>query len=342
MAAKILVVMCITTIVRYGGNDITEEKKNALLSFLDASYPIVVSNEFFESPVTVYQDINYQGYSCNLGVGSYDMNQLIALGVRNDDITSIKVKEGYEAILYEDISFGGQTFTATHDISYLGNYGTNGVNWNDQVTSLVVRPIDTEEAAGRRVRAVDEDHIDNCSFMYDFVMEAMGRSNFYARDDMGNGSELFNFYLNRPKISLENVKVAGTLKDGIYSITQNARGRFILQYTFTIANAGAASTNTMYSCDLYIDVNADGKYSNTEAMGDISITWNGQTVDPGQLYAGREYVLTRAVPDGYKGVLPWKIQISQVNNANIHNSAMGYTKLAGLEKETLNILADWS
>ncbi len=407
--------------VRYSGNDITEEKKKALLSFLDASYPIVVSDDFFESPVTVYQDINYGGYSCNLSVGNYDLSRLTEMGVKNDDITSIKVKEGYEAILCEHSSFGGQTFTVTDDIGNLGNHTTNGLNWNDQVTSLIVRPIESPVTVyqdinyggyscnlsvgnydlsrltemgvkndditsikvkagyevvlykdinfggetytisgdmgylgddwndqvtslivrpkeGAVVRKIDEDHIDNCSFMYDFVKEAMGRSNFYARDDMGNGSELFNFYLNRPKVSLENVKVVGNVKDGIYSITRNAKGRFILQYTFTIANAGAASPNTMYSCDLYIDVNADGKYSNTEAMGDISITQNGQTVAPEQLYAGREYVLTRAVPDGYKGVLPWKIQISQVNNANIHNSVTGYTKLAGLEKEMLNIL----
>lgn len=326
--------------VRYGGNDITEEKKNALLSFLDASYPIVVSDEFFESPATVYQDINYGGYSRNLGEGSYDMTQLQELGIRNDDISSIKVKEGYEVVLYQHSSFGGETLTIpgdtsnSNDIGYLGNYNTNGVNWNDQVSSMVIRPIEGAD----RTRSIDTDHIDNSSFMYDFVQEAMGRSNFYSREDISKGSELFNFYLNRPKVTLENVQVAGTLKDGVYSITQNAKGRFMLQYTFTIANEGAASNNTVYSCDLYIDVNADGKYSNTEAMSDISITWNGQTVDPTQLYAGREYVLTRAVPDGYKGVLPWKLQISQVNNANIHNSAMGYTKLAGLEKEILNIL----
>lgn len=320
--------------VRYGGNDITEEKKKALLSFLDASYPIVVSDEFFESPARVYQDINYGGYNCNLNVGRYDMSQLQALGIQNDDISSIKVRDGYEVVLYQDISLGGQSLLVRGNDNWLGSHTTNGVNWNDQATSLVVSPIEGVD----RTRDIDTDCIDNSSFMYDFVKEAMGRSNFYSRSDIGSGSELFNFYLNRPKVSLENVKVAGTLKDGVYSITQNAKGRFMLQYTFTIANEGAASNNTVYSCDLYIDVNADGKYSNTEAMSDISITWNGQTVDPTQLYAGREYVLTRAVPDGYKGVLPWKLQISQVNNPNIHNAAMGYTKLAGLEKETLNIL----
>ena len=42
--------------VRYGGNDITEEKMEALISFLDGSYPIIVSDDFMEQPATFFEE----------------------------------------------------------------------------------------------------------------------------------------------------------------------------------------------------------------------------------------------------------------------------------------------
>jgi len=46
--------------------------------------------------VTVYADINYTGYSGGLGVGDYTTAQLNTLGIKDDDITSVKVTEGYK------------------------------------------------------------------------------------------------------------------------------------------------------------------------------------------------------------------------------------------------------
>lgn len=319
--------------VRYGGNDITLEKKEALLSFLDASYPIIVSDEFFESAATVYTDSDYRGYSADLEPGSYNMNDLIQMGISNDSISSIKVRSGYRVVLYWDSDFGGSSVALTADTTLLGEY--NGANWNDAVSSMVVEEIE----GASRTRQINGDHIDNSSYLYDFVKEAMGRTNFYARDDIGQDSGMFKFYLNRPKANLTNVTANGTLNsNGIYEIYPTEDGRYVLEYKFTIVNEGAASADTRYRCQLYIDVNADGKYSGNEELGDITLTQNGNAVSADNLYAGREYVLRRYVPDGYKGVLPWKIQISQVNNSNIHNGITGYTKLRGLERETLKVL----
>ena len=43
--------------------------------------------------VTVYQHCDYGGYAANLSVGSYTLSQLQALGVLNDDISSVRVTD---------------------------------------------------------------------------------------------------------------------------------------------------------------------------------------------------------------------------------------------------------
>lgn len=317
--------------VRYGGNDITEEKRDALLSFLDASYPIIVSDEVFESPLTVFQHIGWGGYSVNLETGRYNQSALNTYGIKERDITSLKVSEGYRVKLYREDNFRGEPLVLTEDSFYLGN------DWNDKAMSIEVEAIENQETL--RTRKIDEDHIDNSSFMYEFIAEAMKKTNFYARSEMGQDSGRFKFYLNRPKVNVTKVSANGkNPADGVIDINPGADGRYMLQYKFTIQNDGAASADTLYECKLYVDVNADGKYSSGEELKDITLTQNGKAVSSTNLYAGREYELSRYVPDGYKGVMPWKIEISQINNEHIHNGVTGYTKLQGLSAETLKIL----
>ncbi len=326
------------TPVRYSGNDITKEKKEALISYLNGSYPVVAAKDFFESPATVYQDIDYKGYSVNLEVGEYHLADLERLGIKNDDITSLKVKDGYRVICYWDDDFASESITLTDEISYIGwkkSAEHAPEDWNDAVSAIKVELI--PESAPQK--AIDEDHIDNSSYMYEFVKQALdGKyTNFYAFDEIDEDSQLFQFYLNRPKARLVNTSANGSDRDGIYYI-RDVNGRYTLEYHFVIENEGAASADTRYQCKFYIDVNADGKFSSQEQLADVGLSSGGGSVAADQLYAGREYVMIRDVPDGYKGVLPWKVEISQVNNPNIYCFMDGYTKLEGMEKETLNIL----
>jgi hypothetical protein len=43
--------------------------------------------------VTIYKDCDYGGYAANLSVGSYTLSQLQALGVLNDDISSVRITD---------------------------------------------------------------------------------------------------------------------------------------------------------------------------------------------------------------------------------------------------------
>jgi hypothetical protein len=77
--------------------------------------------------------------------GSYTLAQLQAKGIANEDISSLKVKSGYKATLYQNDNFTGSKLDKTADDACLVDDG-----WNDQITSLV---IGTNTAAGTLIQA---------------------------------------------------------------------------------------------------------------------------------------------------------------------------------------------
>ncbi|MFC6244852.1 RICIN domain-containing protein [Flavobacterium psychroterrae] len=80
--------------------------------------------------ITVYKDCNYTGFSGGLAIGDYNMARLNALGVLNDDVSSLRITQGFQAILYQDDNFTGASTVINADNSCL-----NGT-WNDKVTSI--------------------------------------------------------------------------------------------------------------------------------------------------------------------------------------------------------------
>ena len=95
-----------------------------------SSLKIVDTNS---SLVNVYQDVAFGGYTSGLNVGDYTLAQLQAKGILDNDITSLKITEGYKVIVYDGDNFTGASkeFTATTD--WAGD-------WNDRTTSLRIRP----------------------------------------------------------------------------------------------------------------------------------------------------------------------------------------------------------
>ncbi|MDF2457569.1 MAG: Glucan endo,3-beta-glucosidase precursor, partial [Cytophagaceae bacterium] len=80
--------------------------------------------------VTVYKDCNYGGFSGGLSIGDYNLAKLKELGIKDDDISSLRITEGYRAILYQDDNFGGASTVINSDNTCLNS------TWNDKVTSL--------------------------------------------------------------------------------------------------------------------------------------------------------------------------------------------------------------
>jgi hypothetical protein len=82
---------------------------------------------------TFYKDCNYGGSAVALNAGTYTLSQMRALGILDDDISSVKVNAGYKVTLYQDDNFTGSTLTLTADDNCLVDN-----NWNDVTTSLKV------------------------------------------------------------------------------------------------------------------------------------------------------------------------------------------------------------
>jgi hypothetical protein len=85
------------------------------------------------SNVTIYQSCSYGGWSASLPVGNYTMSQLAALGVINDDASSIKVPAGLKITIYKSDNYGGSSIVLTADDSCL-----TGIGFNDSISSVKV------------------------------------------------------------------------------------------------------------------------------------------------------------------------------------------------------------
>jgi len=95
---------------------------------------------FYETPqngvATVYKDCNYGGQAVSLPIGNYTLSQLQAKGILDNDISSLKVQNGYEVVLYANDNFSGSSVTSTSDDTCLVDN-----NFNDTATSLRVRAV---------------------------------------------------------------------------------------------------------------------------------------------------------------------------------------------------------
>ena len=92
--------------------------------------------------VTIYEDLNFTGYSNGFGTGDYNLATLKSMGMADNTLTSLQVAEGYKAILYFDDNFTGNSVTITADQGWIGS------TFNDQVTSLRVLPNGNPNLAG--------------------------------------------------------------------------------------------------------------------------------------------------------------------------------------------------
>nr|WP_315221768.1 carbohydrate-binding protein [uncultured Flavobacterium sp.] len=95
---------------------------------------------FYDAPqngvATMYKDCNYAGYAVSLPVGNYTLGDLQAKGILDNDISSLKVQNGYEVVLYTNDNFTGSSAVITSDDTCLVDN-----SFNDTATSLRVRAI---------------------------------------------------------------------------------------------------------------------------------------------------------------------------------------------------------
>lgn len=104
---------------------------NATLSTIPMPTPIPTSTP--AGKVTLFKDCDYKGFSATFHAGTYRLADLIAHGVKNDDVSSIRIPSGYKVQLYKDDNFKGTEVTLTGDSSCF-----TGQQFNDVLSSMVI------------------------------------------------------------------------------------------------------------------------------------------------------------------------------------------------------------
>jgi len=86
---------------------------------------------------TVYQHCNYAGYAVDLHPGSYNLADLTNRGMRNDDISAVRVPDGMKVTFYQHNGFQGMSWVSTGNDSCFANTAGH----NDVVSSIKVELI---------------------------------------------------------------------------------------------------------------------------------------------------------------------------------------------------------
>ena len=201
---------------------------------------------------------------------------------------------------------------------------------------------------------VNDKYIDNCSVIYEFFNEVMNQENVFNVNSDNNVSAGFvnSLAVEKPRIVLkqmEKVKLNGELKnDTEFDEVKDNK----LIYEFTVNNDGGVDPNAQFELSLLLDINSDGKFSETQekiAANDMKLYRDGQLVEPTRaddqsydyyIQAGTmNYKLEYELPNGYVGVIPWKLKVSQATNEFRYDSKSGYFyRKNTVEKEKIKIL----
>lgn len=191
-------------------------------------------------------------------------------------------------------------------------------------------------------RTVDTDKVDNSSYYYEFLSQAISYDNVVTKSELDSGQKDMNFYFNLTKPVIQFDENGGRPKEptriGEAETDENGYIDGELKYTFTIENDSEVTPmSTTYDCELYLDLNFDGNFSEKESQKNYMVIQdeNGNVLsqkDYGngdmryELKSGQKYTVTRKIPADYFKVITWKLKLTNNRNAYIHTSEIGYAK----------------
>ena len=200
---------------------------------------------------------------------------------------------------------------------------------------------------------INETKVDNSSNMYELLTDLLPQENVLVENKIDKNTLAFYTNLEKPKILFEkNGQPPSAIGD-----TNGPSNEYLkkneLEYRFSIQHNSAASmTSATYHCELFVDLNADGVFSegenSAENLRDIKIydAYNNQVLKGKDgkyhLKVNTQYYVTRTIPDNYYKLIQWKLQITSnlENGQYIRASETGYTKKETPEdkKPTVKVL----
>lgn len=182
-------------------------------------------------------------------------------------------------------------------------------------------------------------YIDKASYMYSFANTALTRIK-----NSQNAMRMQNSITDDFRETLENYIYAAkpsveyTSEDsGIYT---DAEGIRYISIYFTVNNKGTVNQSPRFKAQLYLDANADGKFSETTEIVDGCTVQDksGNTADITNLQSGVRYHILKPISSGYAGVIAWKLEASQQANNYRRSSQSGYYMVESSEKIKINAL----
>lgn len=201
--------------------------------------------------------------------------------------------------------------------------------------------------------SVNPQRVDNSSYMYEALSGILDRPNVMAVNKTGEARAELIKYLNLSKPAIiwaeeaQPYPVEYSFNDGkMTSLTQSTDGHYYLRYSFSIENKTEATpSSTTYDAMLFIDLNSDGKFDPlTEEITDVVIRGaDGALINPDgdgvyRLRADAAYTLTRQMPNGYAGIIPWQLSIQRNGDIEgIRASTQGYSRIAPAKNQVESI-----
>ena len=139
---------------------------------------------------TFYVDDKYRGHAVSLAEGEYNLEQLNFFNIKNDDISSLKVNNGFKVTLYDDDNFSGASKEYTSSADFVGD------DFNDKTSSLKIvasgkSGLDGEWKIRNRNSGmyldVADNKTDNKTPIMQYNDEGSDPSQSWILTDLGNG-----------------------------------------------------------------------------------------------------------------------------------------------------------
>lgn len=304
--------------VRYSSRDLTDAKLNCMKDYLERGGLVIVAEDLMKSAPKGNKMINPTGLS-ESNEARYDHGR-VDTSSNMYELLQFALGNGYDAgsASYSAVA-GGLSAEAAIDRSLIsGNaLGT--------------------EAAG-------------------------GYSNLISEADIASGmiSQVeLAAYLNRERISLTMISEPteysyitdnmGAMSSITYLEPDKNDGKYYLKYQFSINNTAIATAGTdLYLVHFYQDVNADGRFGESEELFDYEVTIAANdskapnTTTDGvtqyNLNNGVLYELSREVPSDEGGIINWCVKVEKMSNQGVNCQETGYTAIKPRQKKYMNIL----
>lgn len=291
---------------RYMGNDLTTDKMRQLETYIQNGHPIIVAADLMRSTESGIKTINPTAHVAACGsIAKEDYGRID---------NSSNMYELFQFALGNQFDYETREYVSANGIAGTSIASTGGSSNN------FISAYDVEQGWVTREN----------------IAEYLNAPQLYL--DIAKQPEEYSYELVNDVIDEETIN---------YLTKDDDEKTYHLDYEFVVSGVSTSEVEHSYAVRLFVDVNADGKFSADEECNDAVITEadsgeevvkseNGKELSY-ELKEGITYHLTREIPEGYVGVIPWCLRVEQFGDSYIQASSTGFTCVPG-DKKVIKIL----